>query len=277
MKNVPPIKRARGYRLYDYSGRRYLDLWQNDGSAILGHRFDHLNRELKSVLSKGLLSDLPSIYSRRLGREILRRYPVFDGVQICPSLDHAIRIISRFLGRPFSESEICDPAKGEWGSVSYDRPFLGIKTVGLHCGQSPTEDTGSAKAKVLLPMVPFRIGSSPVILCLRGGMPVPPNEAAVVSPFILAGVLSSLSRLRRFVPPPWFSEPLIGDQNRWVQRGPYILPCFEPALYPRVFEGFLSEGILLSPSFEKPSILPAEASEGELKKIVRLFSVFPKR
>ena len=35
---IPRIRRARGYRLYDHHGRRYLDLWQNGGRSLLGHR-----------------------------------------------------------------------------------------------------------------------------------------------------------------------------------------------------------------------------------------------
>ena len=38
---IPPIRRARGYRLYDHRGRRYLDLWQNGGHSLLGHRGLH--------------------------------------------------------------------------------------------------------------------------------------------------------------------------------------------------------------------------------------------
>ena len=36
---VPVIRRARGYRLYGFDGRRCLDLFQDGGRAVLGHRF----------------------------------------------------------------------------------------------------------------------------------------------------------------------------------------------------------------------------------------------
>ena len=294
MTLVPPIKRARGYRLYDYGGKRYLDLWQNGGSAILGHRFESLTRELKSVLSRGLIFDLPSIYRRRLIRELQKRYSGFNTICICSTFEQALLILSRVLGQNITKTDICDPAKGESGPVVYDRPFLGSKTVGLKPLESDATGAEGSTTRALLPIVPFRIGASPVILCLReavaGGDPSaavaaggdPPrasdkDEASVISPLVLAGVLRSIHSLSRFIPPPWFSEPLFDDSSEWVQRGPYVLPRFESELYSQVFRHFLSEGILLSPCYEEPSILPGEASEGELKKMVRLFSEIPKR
>jgi len=301
MKIVPPIKRARGYRLYDYGGRRYLDLWQNGGLAILGHRFENLTRELKSVLSRGLIFDLPSIYHRRLIRELQKRYSGFNAIYICSTFEQALLILSRFLGQSITETDICDPAKGESGPVVYDRPFLGSKTVGLKPLDSDATETESSTMRALLPIVPFRIGASPVILCLRGEAPglgvagrgvaraaEPASAAArrrdrdkeevsLISPLVLAGVLRSIHSLNRFIPPPWFADPLFDESAEWIQRGPYVIPRFESELYSQVFRHFLSEGVLLSPCYEEPSILPGEASEGELKKMVRLFSENPKR
>ena len=284
MTLVPPIKRARGYRLYDYRGKRYLDLWHNGGLAILGHRFESLTRELKSVLSRGLIFDLPSIYRRRPIRELQKRYSGFNTICICSTFEQALLILSRVLGQNITKTDICDPAKGESGPVVYDRPFLGSKTVGLKPLESDATGAEGSTTRALLPIVPFRIGASPVILCLReavaGGDPPrasDKDEASVISPLVLAGVLRSIHSLSRFIPPPWFSEPLFDDSSEWVQRGPYVLPRFESELYSQVFRHFLSEGILLSPCYEEPSILPGEASEGELKKMVRLFSEIPKR
>ena len=63
---IPVIKRARGYRLYSISGRRYVDLALSGGYNLLGHRPTSFINGLKQVCEKGLLSDLPSIYGRRL-------------------------------------------------------------------------------------------------------------------------------------------------------------------------------------------------------------------
>jgi hypothetical protein len=283
---VPPIKRARGYRLYDYGGRRYLDLWQNGGYAILGHRFGTLTRVLKSTISRGLIFDLPSIYRRRLLRELEKRYPGFKAFFVFSSLEKALDFVSRVMGKTVSRVDICDPARGESGPVSYDRPFLGTKASGSDALGS------SGKPKALLPVFPFKIGASPVILCLGEkpaaavygecelSEPVPgesrPFDESSISPLLLAGLLRSIYDLDRFRPPSWYEKPLLHSDAGWIQRGPYIAPRFEAKLYSGVFREFLAEGLLLSPRHEVPSILPGEASDGEMKKMVRLFCKFPK-
>jgi glutamate-1-semialdehyde aminotransferase len=54
LDEIPPIRRARGFRLYDGAGRRYLDLWQADGNAILGHRGAGMVTAVKAALDRGL-------------------------------------------------------------------------------------------------------------------------------------------------------------------------------------------------------------------------------
>jgi len=61
---LPVIRRARGYRLYGQDGRRYLDLWQGGGRALLGHRPARVTTVLKNVISTGLVTDLPSDWRR---------------------------------------------------------------------------------------------------------------------------------------------------------------------------------------------------------------------
>ncbi len=70
---LPLFRRARGYRLYDHSGQRYLDLYQGNGSGLLGHRAFRITTELKDVISRGLISDLPSVYLRRMEKAGLVR------------------------------------------------------------------------------------------------------------------------------------------------------------------------------------------------------------
>ena len=50
LDEVPRIRRARAFRLYDVTGRRFLDLWQAGGEAILGHRAARTGAALKAAL-----------------------------------------------------------------------------------------------------------------------------------------------------------------------------------------------------------------------------------
>ena len=80
LHELPPIRRARGYHLYDEAGKRYLDLSLAGGRALLGHRPERALLELKNLLSRGLAADLnvskPAI-TRALDRlsefELVRR------------------------------------------------------------------------------------------------------------------------------------------------------------------------------------------------------------
>jgi hypothetical protein len=245
---IPPIKRARGYRIYDQGGRRFLDLYQNGGVSILGHRSEGLLLSMKNVMSRGLIFDMPSLYIPRLCKELSRRYPAYRSFLLAGNLAEAMALLSRLTG-----------TLGKTGAISYHRPFL----------------PEPANVRALLPVFPFRVGGGPTIVCLKDGDPV--SCSRDFSPFLIAGLLRSMHNLRRFVPPPWYDGALLRGSKGWIQRGPYIAPAFDTALYPTIFKRFLDEGILLSPCCDEPSILPGTATEGELKKMVRLFSEYPEQ
>jgi len=82
---MPLIRRARGYRLYDHRGRRYLDLWQNGGRSLLGHRPAGQTTLLKNLLSKGLAADLPSPYTGRLERALAALLPTHGQARVVAS------------------------------------------------------------------------------------------------------------------------------------------------------------------------------------------------
>ena len=261
---IPTIRRARGYRLYDNGGKRYLDLYQNGGCSLLGHRAGRLSTVLKDTISKGLIFDLPSIYHHRLQRALSEMYPAFETFPLYASSTEALDLISSIKGESFVSGMISDPAKGEYGEVCYDRPFL------------PPEAHGcTGQVRILLPILPFRIGDAPVVVCLREPDHADRPVQRPLSPVLLAGLLRAIHDLKRFETPPWFKTGFLDGAYGWIQRGPYITPRFDFRIYPEVFDEFRNRGILLSPSPGLPSILPGEASEGEIEKMIRLFKQFP--
>ena len=270
---IPPIARARGYRLYDYQGNRIVDLYQNEGAAILGHRAGRLTASIKNVISRGLIFDLPSIYERRLIRELSRRFAPFSVVRICSSRADALELVNRRLGERFSWDEIKDPVLEERGHVCFHRPFLSI----------PPSEQGSLRAddvRAVLPLLPFSIGQAPIPVCFRedtgaGLNADTPDGEHPVSPLLLAGLLRSIYDLDRFEKPEWYQGHLFNELKSWKQAGPYMVPRFPSENYPEVFQAFLENGFLLSPAYRTPSILPGEASPGEMKKMIRLFHKYP--
>ncbi len=256
---LPLFRRARGYRLYDHSGQRYLDLYQGNGSGLLGHRAFRITTELKDVISRGLISDLPSVYLRRMEKALLGQFPEYRACRIVCSRARALELASHYMGSDVDKA--CDPLiEPESDSpLKVWRPFCALST----------------SSEILLLILPFMMGGAPVCLVFRGVLPVdfPPSDN--VSPVILAGALRALHNLKRYQPASWFREDLLCRAPGWNQRGIYILPAFEAGSYREVFNVFLKGGILLSPEYPGPSILPAEASEGEYKKMIKLFEQNP--
>jgi hypothetical protein len=265
---IPPVRRARGYRLYDYQGRRYLDLWQGGGRVLLGHRSLRLTHLLKDVLSRGLLADLPSLYGRRLERALAGLLPAFPQVRIASCLPAALALVSRYLGREVRVDEIRDPALDSTGGggapeAAWWRPLLTGQPV---AGPPP---------RVLLPVLPFAASGAPVAVCFSGPLPAdfPPSET--VSPVLLAGATRCLSDLRHYRRPEWLRDDLLQGASGWSQRGIYLSARCAAERYGELFAAFLDRGVLLNPRWPGPSILPAEASAGEVAKMIQLFQETP--
>ncbi len=256
---VPRMSRARGFRLYDRRGRRYMDLFLNHGCAVLGHRPYRVDNEIKSVISRGGLFVMPSVYPGRLARALGRGYPAFRGVLIAASDAEAAGFAARYLECEPAEVRIRDPALGEKGPVIRDRPFL------------PRVDREDAVkgAEVVFPALPFRLGEAPCPVIFRG--PAPEADPAWIAPAVAAAALRAFHDLDRRVQPGWYRDDLLEGCRAWAQRGIYVTPRFAADRYAGVFRRFLDAGILLPPEYPGPAVLPGEASAGELALLMRMF------
>jgi hypothetical protein len=265
LERLGPIRRARGYRLYDHRGRRYLDLWQSGGRALLGHRPDRSLARIKGALSRGVNGGLPSVYERRLRGRLQQCFAGFE--PLLTGGDAEVRLVLQHLG--IGAEELHDPAldtgpaqarvAGIW------RPFAG-----------PTPPPANWRAVV--PVLPSTIGQAPAPVCLPRGA-VPGELAALLAPapqpaaLLLAG-LAGLDRLPRYGGAVWAQDawPDPDGCAGWERRGPYVAARCDAAAYDAVFDRFLRAGVLLSPSHPGPSILPDEVSAGEAATLMRLFA-----
>ncbi len=256
---VPPMGRARGYRLYDRHGRRYIDLFLNNATAVLGHRPYRLDQEVKAVASRGGLLEMPSVYPQRLAHALRRAYPAFEGIRVVRDLVEASALAARYLECDEGEVRIADPALGEDGRVVLDRPFL------------PERERRMAleAADVVIPVLPFRLGASPCAVLFRG--PAPAAGPGWLPPVTVAAALRAFHDLDRREKAAWYSDDLLAGCRAWVQRGIYVAPRFAREQYGAVFERFLAARVLLPPAYPGPAVLPGEASPGELALLMRLF------
>jgi hypothetical protein len=256
-EDMPRIRRARGFRLYDEAGRRYVDLYQDSGAAVLGHRGPGTVRDVKDALSRGLGSALPSVYEGRLKKLLRKLFPDYGGIALFACLHRGLAAASVFLGRRIGEEDVGDPALEERSSAAaYWRPFL---------------DPDPGKPDVLIPILPTggMAGLTAVCFRIREGEQAP--EGDCLPPFVLSAVLRALSGLETAERAENSVTRAVDRSADWRRRGPYVRAMFEAGRYPEVVRGFLRAGFLLNPFFPGPSIIPGELSPGEEAGLRRLF------
>ena len=293
LRLLPPIRRARGYRLYAANGRRIVDLWQDGGRAILGHRGGRVLREVSAVLDRGTASPFPSVEERRLARavsELLAR----DGVDASPAqvrwysgFRRALAAAREALGEPTG-------VQGEQGLV-WDDPGLaapvGADTAAPHAGREPGAPAPPVRPTLWRPFLPPAVVADRCIpaAVLLPVLPVPsafafqavvtlsPQAAArlpasdlVAEPVLrgatvaAAGLVAATASPAEVVVPAGFSA--VGP---YLTAGPPLEGGPLDAWYDTLFVQLLDSGYLLSPGPGAPSTLPREWSDGERSGMMR--------
>jgi hypothetical protein len=279
LQNLPPVLRARDFHLYTRrreAGGRLVDLWQNGGGAILGHKPPAVLREFKNAAHRGLFSPLPHPLEKRLFKALARLFPrrvfrVYAAGTSPAGLWEA-------AGLPWPGA-VLDPAvpprSGMEGAVlSLWRPFSGEPPLA-----APEE--GPPALIPVLPGLGWVQGrsSGPLILALdpafEAAHPFPPPD--LIPPALLAALIRGIYDLiaaesaRGRVLFPKINAAL--SQSPWQRRGVYLSPAELPApgRWEGVFRRFLDSGFLIPPVPEEPLILPGLLSPGEEAGLAGLF------
>jgi len=257
LKLVPTVTRARDFRLYTDAGR-LVDLWQNNGAAVLGHTPPSLLRELKNTASRGLCAPFPHFLETRYRKALSRVFP-----------NRSFRL--------------------------YAAPPPGLETLAANGNAAlwrPFADPGSPlfvpeNPPVLIPVVPgiqtWR-GGLPLGLCVlavKDETAIPPGD--FLPPVLLAvaarGIYDLISAAPARANPvyPRIAKALKNSspQNFWQRSGIYLTPRQEPTQeeWAALFRRFLENGFLLPPLPSQPLILPGILSPGEEAKLALILGV----
>ena len=81
LRALPPIRRARLWRLYAENGARYLDFWMDGGRSILGAKGTGIGTAAKAAIDMGLTRPFPSVREARLEKALLAAYPPYKAVR----------------------------------------------------------------------------------------------------------------------------------------------------------------------------------------------------
>ena len=284
LRELPPLTRTRGYRLYDNGGRRYLDLYQDGGRGILGHRPSGMATALKDALGKGGLAPYPSILEKRLSRHLAELLPGYTCFRLYASFERLLEAISLSIGTGLDEStgvsggadtlvvsplRLTDPALprdtadcaadfSDGVEVPLWRPFLSA-------GSSVVQLPG-----IIVPVLPFPGSMAPWVAAFRKDPVASVPASDTISPAAVAAmsraVCDMISSVRSTPRDPWTGVELPG----WSRRGPYLTAECPAEAYRRRFRRYLDAGVLLNPRFPGPSILPREWSDGERALVKKL-------
>ncbi|MDR2803666.1 MAG: hypothetical protein LBB22_05190 [Treponema sp.] len=236
MIDLPEITRARGFRLYGNGGLRLVDLWQNGGAAILGHKPSGVVREIKNTAERGLFSPFPHTARRRFTKALERLFPQM-----------AFKVYADWRDLP------------DYQKFPLWRPF-----------HSPLCAQGKEKIPAFRPVLPFSLAPA-VIVCEKSDEHnYPPSNFP--SPFMLTAAARAIydllswpergimrfNRVKNALAQP-------EAQKNWRLDGIYIYSARANAekCWPDMFRRFLDGGFLLPPEAASPIIMPAELSKGE--------------
>jgi hypothetical protein len=261
LRLLPPVVRARDFRLYTQDGRRLVDLWQNNGAAVLGHTPGGILRALKNAAERGLYAPFPHSQEGRFHKALAALLP---GMSF--RLYRGDAALLRFLGA----EGFPDPALGEAMPLSAPllwRPFL---------------DSAPPRDRPLVPVLPLPWPGTLRVLALppapAASAPLPP-ESQLIPPSILAAAtrgvydLIAANAVRGRMPYPRIEEALA--EKKWLRRGIYLCRSGPPddEAYAALFRHFLEQGFLLPPVRTHPLILPGVLSPGEEAKLAGLLGI----
>jgi len=228
---LPPLRRARGDRLYGPDQRHWVDLWKQDGNWLLGHRPEGAAKEWKNQLDKGLAAWAPSLWPQRLEPLVKKLVPGTVAVRVFRNADRApsVPLWRPWDDGPASESPVLrlvlPTGPGQAVAVVWGPGWDG--TLPDHDVTSPAEAAGLVHA------------------------------AAQVLRF----TLDARARAARALAAENFDK-MLAESGLFRRQGIWF-SATTPETYPSLFRAHLEGGFLLNPDPRGLGIIPTSLSEGE--------------
>ena len=271
LRLLPPIRRARLWRLYAEDGKRFLDFWMDGARSILGAKGTGLGTIAKAAIDTGLTRPFPSIREGRLERTLLQKYPAYAAVRLFRDEGCAAAAAAAFL------------PPGE--CLATLMPFAEHYAAAVGAAAAATADLATprvAMPRVAMPRLPCPVTFAPAALLFRDAQAALAVPGDLVPPLALACAHRALTEFDRFAVD--YAETLWKKADRHLRphferHGPYLrlrpdlAGSGDEAGYGLLFAAALGAGVLLSPDPAQPSILPGDFDDGELAKLAKALTV----
>ena len=239
------VKRCRGSYIYTAKGKRITDMYMNSGRAILGWKSGNAMTLFKNVFDRSILADLPNDYVRQLSSALQKLFPYAKQFFVFSS--------------DVNNDEDKLPVFRPWEKLNFDiieesqfvfYPPFGFGQVSVIV--SNIEQTVENEK--------YSYINDKKIIC---DLPSPLCAALSRSIYDLISELPKRTETDFSV----FDEYLFSDFDR---NGPYLYPKCSRGDYEKLFLSYLEAGLLLSPDYDFPSIIPFGANPGDLKKVRKI-------
>lgn len=241
-KRYGSVKRARGCFLYTEKGVRLTDLYQEGGRAVLGWGGGSAFTMLKNALSRGLTGSFLTDYSYRLKKSVNtlldseRVIAVFSNVKLAKMAASTKFADDICVYKPWTESAV---GASEKPCVIIEPPLPWSQGYAILALSESEENIAFVES----------IAESTIIL------PAVLEAAFSRAIYDLIGALQSREEKQ------WFLYDSVLNQY-FTRKGPYLYSKVPEANYNSFVTHCLDQGIVISPYFDVPSIVPFGADKG---------------
>lgn len=288
-KRYGTVRRVYDYHLYTAKGVRLLDLCQEGGSAILGWRSGRAKLAFKNILDRGITGTFPTEIEDELVRSVQELLPHYRTVRWYANRDRARMACAHYLGLwseiPLIESPLLHPEASLDIGPPGDSPHSASKTLHgvpiwrpwldeAYYTMSDRVDSAFLRevndaldTMVLVSPLPFAGGCTVAVFAEERDSILPSDS---IAPALLGATARAFADLAQALSERTESDWARFDsytQPFWDRRGPYLVPKIRKSKYREFFESCLDKGILVSPDYETPSIVPVIADPGEFKRL----------
>lgn len=251
IKRYGTVKRARGCYWYTEKGVRLVDLWQEDGRAILGWGACNAKafEVLKNTIARGQTGSFATDYTKRFTKAVLQLVNTDQNGEILAPNYKYVSITSDL-------SAVKD--------LPIWRPWLGVS---VHdCSNLSAFNTHTlTNASTVLLQIPFAWSENVYVVASVNKLEL---ESYPVSGAFLASASRAIYSLivelgkRQESHFKRFDKSL---SKYFCRKGPYLLSCVEE--YKSLVIHFLDCGIVINPDNTKLSIVPFGANPGDFRKL----------
>ncbi|MDR1747738.1 MAG: hypothetical protein LBR47_01610 [Spirochaetaceae bacterium] len=280
------VRRARGCYLYTARGRRILDMYLEGGRAILGWRGGRSQLTLKNLLDRGLGGTFETPELKQLEKAIRALAPQHSVIRWYQNEDKTRNACARYLDLwiddlPLVENEVIrnrllllqHDAILQANGICIWRPW--IEDAWYHIDEesrNSLQELNWCSPEITVIPIPFPSAGEyfAVAFSVDKGEKIAPSDPI---PAAVAGAMArACNDLHAEIPKRWERDWQQYDRiigGYWQRRGPYLIPEIPKEHYGDFFLHCLDRGILISPVFSAPSIIPVGADSTALNPLAK--------